>query len=326
MDLISEVIRAVRVGSANARLIRQTDRRGVRFPAFAGSGFHIVLRGTCWLITEDAEPVALRAGDIVLTSTGVEHGLHTSPGALENLPAVTMGPFPPADGPAEFEFLCGAYRLERGRVPQYLRALPDPLAVSPDYDRDPEMHTLVDLLAADVSERRLGGGATLPALLDLILVKVLRQWHDQHDAYGWPQTDDPAVAAALRRIHENPERPWTLAGLGAAVGLSRSVFTRRFTAVVGRPPMSYLTSWRLDRGAGLLRETDASLATIARRVGYSSEFAFSGAFRREYGMSPGRFRRPPETSRASVSGRPDDAPGSTSDSAGPGLRRPANIS
>jgi AraC-like DNA-binding protein len=73
--------------------------------------------------------------------------------------------------------------------------------------------------------------------------------------------------------------------------MPRTAFTRRFSAVVGQPPMSYLIGWRLDRGARLLRETDAPLATIARQVGYSTEFAFSGAFRREYGVSPSRFRR-----------------------------------
>ena len=79
--------------------------------------------------------------------------------------------------------------------------------------------------------------------------------------------------------------------LSDVVGLPRTVFTRRFTEGVGRPPMSYLTSWRLSLGARALRETDATLATIAREVGYSTEFAFSGAFTREYGVSPGRFRR-----------------------------------
>jgi AraC-like DNA-binding protein len=139
----------------------------------------------------------------------------------------------------------------------------------------------------------MGTGAALPALLDLILVDVLRQWHEQHSAAGWPNTDDPAIAAALREIHENPERQWTVSRLSEVAGMPRTAFTRRFTTVVGQPPMSYLISWRLSRGARLLRETDASLATIARQVGYSTEFAFAGAFRREYGVSPGRFRRTP---------------------------------
>jgi AraC-like DNA-binding protein len=293
MDLISEVIRTIRVGSADARLIRQSNFRGIRFPAFVGSGFHIILQGTWWLIAEDEEPTALAPGDVVLSSSGAQHGFNHVPCALEDLPPVVMGPIPPAPGPCDFEFLCGAYRLEHGRAPQYLRALPDLIAVTPDYDRNPEMRALVSLLGAAAPKTGMGAGATLPALLDLILVDVLRQWHEQHGAAGWTNTADPAIAAALREIHENPERQWTVSRLSEVAGMPRTAFTRRFTTVVGQPPMSYLINWRLSRGARLLRETDAPLATIARQVGYSTEFAFAGAFRREYGVPPGRFRRTP---------------------------------
>jgi AraC-like DNA-binding protein len=293
MDLMSEVIRAIRVGGVGSRVIRQSDRRGIRFDTFEGSGFHVILHGTCWLITADEDPVPLEPGDVVLSSSGAEHGLSQVPCALEDLPLAVMGPFPPAPGSFDFEFLSGAYRLDHGSAPQYLRALPDPIALSPDYERHPEIRTLIDLLRADVSGPRMGTGATLPAMLDLILVNVLRLWHEQQDTVGWPQTDDPAIGAALREIHDNPQLPWTVDRLSEVAGMPRAAFTRRFGTVVGRPPMSYLIGWRLGRGARLLRETDATLATIARQVGYSTEFAFSAAFRREYGVSPGRFRRTP---------------------------------
>jgi AraC-like DNA-binding protein len=120
---------------------------------------------------------------------------------------------------------------------------------------------------------------------------VLRQWHEQHGTA--PGTDDPAIAAALRQIHECPQHPWTIGGLSEVAGLARTAFTRRFSALVGQPPMSYLIGWRLGCGARLLRETNAPLATIARQVGYATEFAFSSAFRREYGVAPGRFRGTP---------------------------------
>ncbi|MEV4077247.1 cupin domain-containing protein [Nonomuraea fuscirosea] len=291
MDLLSEVIRTVRVGSATGRVIRQSGPTGIRFPAFDGSGIHILLRGSCWLITEDEEPVALRPGDVVLTSSGAAHGLSRVPHPLAGLPLVDMRPLPPAPGPFDFEFLCGCYQLQHGHAPQYLRVLPDLIAVSPDYAAHPELRALVELLKADRSGgAQMGAGATLPALLDLVLVHVLRQWHEQQGAAGWPDTHDPAIAAALREIHEHPEQPWTVERLSEVAGLPRTAFTRRFTTEVGRPPMSYLIGWRLSRGARLLRETDAPLSSIARQVGYANEFAFSGAFSREYGVSPGRFR------------------------------------
>ncbi|MFI6875461.1 AraC family transcriptional regulator [Streptomyces sp. NPDC050400] len=291
MDLISEVVRTIRVGNPGSRVIRQSGSQGVRFPAFDGTGFHIVLDGACWLITEDQEPVPLKPGDVVLVTSGATHGLNHVPCALGDLPAMVMERTPPAPGPFDFEFLCGVYRLEHARTPQYFRALPDLITVSPDYDRLPQLRALIDLLSADTAEAYLGTAATLPALLDLILVHSLRQWHEQYDTAGFPRTDDPEIAAALREIHARPQARWTVERLSKVAALPRAVFTRRFTAGVGKPPMSYLISWRLSQGARLLRETDATLATIAREVGYATEFAFSGAFTREYGVSPGRFRR-----------------------------------
>jgi AraC-like DNA-binding protein len=302
VDLISEVIRTVRAGSCVGSLIRQSGSRGIRFPAIAGSGLHVILRGACWLITEDGEPVALKPGDVVFVSSGAGHGLSRVPCALQDLPPAVMAPVPPAAGPFDFELACAAYWLANGQIPQYLRMLPDFITVSPDYGRHPEMRALTALLAADASAaqpQQLGTGATLPAVLDLILAHVLRQWHEQHDAAGWPESDDPAIAAALGQIHEDPRRQWTVARLSQAAGLPRTAFTRRFTAVTGQPPMRYVISWRLGQGARLLRETDAPLAAIARQVGYSTEFAFAGAFRREYGVSPGRFRRTPAPGIAS---------------------------
>jgi AraC-like DNA-binding protein len=295
VDLISEVIRTIRAGSCVGSLIRQSGSRGIRFPAIAGSGLHVILRGACWLITEDGEPTALKPGDVVFVSSGARHGLSRVPCALQDLPPARMAPVAPTPGPYDFECACAAYWLAPGQTPQYLRVLPDLITVSPDYGRHPEMRALTALLAADASaaQPQPGTGATLPAVLDLILAHVLRQWHEQHGAAGWPGPDDPAIAAALRQIHENPQRQWTVAGLSDAAGLPRTVFTRRFTAVAGQPPIRYLTSWRLGQGARLLRETDAPLAAIARQVGYSTEFAFATAFRRQYGVSPGRFRHAP---------------------------------
>lgn len=276
-------------------LVRQADEDLplVRFPTFAGTGFHILLRGSCWLISAN-EPVALAPGDIVFTSASVEHGLSSVPCALRDLPLVAMGPIPSSTEPFGFEFVCGAYRLnENGRAVRYLRALPSLFTVSPDYDHHPEMRALASLLHADRSQAQPGTEAALPALLDLILVYLLRRWQEQSGPAAWPATDDAAVTLALREIHENPQRQWTVQRLSATAGLPRTVFTRRFTTAVGQPPMRYLIGWRLSRGAQLLRETDAPLATIAGQVGYSTEFSFSAAFRREYGVSPGRFRRTP---------------------------------
>ena len=288
MDVISEAVGSVRTGTVHARRIHQSDSWGMRFPEFAGIGFHVVLHGSAWLITADGPPTRVNRGDIVLAPHGAEHGLsHAAVSALGRLPAPDAHP---VTGAADFEFLCGAYRLDRGRVHRFLRDLPAVIAVSPDYDADPDLRAVIDLLGTDVAATLTGGAATRAALVDLMLVHVLRRWQEQSGADDWPAAADPGIAAALREIHRHPQRQWTVRQLGEIAGMSRTAFTRRFHALVGTPPMTYLIGWRLSRGARLLRETGAPLAAVARRVGYSTEYAFANAFRREYGISPGRFR------------------------------------
>ncbi|WP_240196921.1 helix-turn-helix transcriptional regulator [Nonomuraea lactucae] len=107
---------------------------------------------------------------------------------------------------------------------------------------------------------------------------------------GYAALTDPVIATALHHIHHEPTRRWTVQDLGDTIGMSRTAFTRRFTSLVGQPPLAYLTWWRLNTGARLLQDTDAPLASIARQVGYTSEYAFTNAFRREFGTAPGRFR------------------------------------
>ena len=291
VDVLSEVIGSVRVGRAEARWIKQSGSWGMRYASFAGSGFHILLRGTGWLITAGGQPRELKPGDVVLAPLGAEHGLSHAPCRLGQLPPAIMSAEPPGSGPADVELLCGAYWLRYGPMPKYLGELPDVIAVSPEYERHPQLRSLTELLALEVSDPQLGAGATRSALLDLLLTHILRQWLEQNRDADRPEVNDPVVAAALREIHAGPDKPWTVQQLSEIAGLSRTAFTKRFTALVGRPPMAYLIGWRMVCAARLLRETNAPLAVIARQVGYSTEFAFAGAFRREYGISPGRFRQ-----------------------------------
>ena len=109
---------------------------------------------------------------------------------------------------------------------------------------------------------------------------------------GWAHAlRNPALRVALDAIQERPAEPWTVASLAREASLSRAAFARRFTALTGQPPLTYLTWWRMTIAARLLRTTDASLQTIAGRVGYSSEYAFSKAFKRELGLAPVHYRR-----------------------------------
>lgn len=253
-------------------------------------GFHVILHGAGWLITAAGSPVRLRPGDIVLAPHGAEHGLsHTASRTLDQL-GVMDAAGPPETGPADFDFVVGCYRLDQAHMHRFMRDLPRVIVISPDYDRDPQLRALIDVLAAEVTEDLPGGDAARPALVDLMLVHALRQVKEKDLAADWPEVTDPGIAAAVRQMHASPQRPWTVQQLGEVAGMSRTAFSRRFTALVGEPPMAYLIGRRLTRSARLLRETGTPLAAIARQVGYANEYAFSGAFRRKYGIAPGRFR------------------------------------
>ncbi|WP_035855521.1 AraC family transcriptional regulator [Cryptosporangium arvum] len=283
MDMITAAIDSVRSGRARARRITGSGAWKVRFPPIATLGFHVLLRGESWLIPADEDPVALRPGDMIFTAALTEHGLAHAPHRLDELPPFAFDHRPEPAGTADFEFLCGTYALE-GRPPALLRQLPGVVALSPDYDGNPGLRTLVDMLVAEYEAR--GPEAGRAALVDLLIVYALRHLQEQ----GVPLAVEPGIAEALHGIHERPEHPWTVRELSEVAGMSRTSFARRFAAAVGTSPMAYLTDWRLSTGARLLRQTGTPLAGIARRVGYATEFGFAAAFRRRYGVPPGRFR------------------------------------
>ena len=151
---------------------------------------------------------------------------------------------------------------------------------------------LVELLAAEAGCDGPGQEAYLDRLLDLLLIAVLRTWFDRDEnaPTWWHAEHDPVVGPALKLIYNNPAHPWTVANLAAAVGSSRAVFASRFTEQVGEPPIAFLTGWRLALAADLLRSSQATIAAVARKVGYSTPFALSSAFKRAYAVSPNTYR------------------------------------
>lgn len=170
-----------------------------------------------------------------------------------------------------------------------MNALPPALVVPERDARGPVM----DMVMAEVTKDDPGQQVVLDRLLDLALITTLRAWFARPEAQapGWYRAQsDPVVGTALRLLHDSPAHPWTVVSLAAKAGASRATLARRFTELVGEPPMSYLTSWRIASAADLLRDTDATVESIARQVGYANAFALSVAFKRLRGISPSRHR------------------------------------
>lgn len=274
---------------------------GLRFPAITGATFHVVLEGSCWLLSQDDEPRALGTGDIVFLRAGSAHALADDPaGELVDF-APRQGDVPSTIGQVRIEgpgqravLLCGAYRLGNARPHPLMRELPDVVHLPARSYRHKALHHLIDLIGDELYEPQPGRDGIVPALVDAMLLYILRTWIDQpaDTERGWAAAlTDPVVGAALQDIHARPARDWTVADLAARGGMSRSAFAHRFTALVGEPPLSYLTWWRMTLAGRLLHESDAPLSAVAQQVGYTSEFAFAKAFKRQYGQAPGRYRR-----------------------------------
>ncbi|MCZ4557484.1 AraC-like DNA-binding protein [Rhodococcus sp. PvR044] len=306
MDILTEALASMRTGHPSSV---RTDGRapwGLRLPPVAGAGFHVVLHGTCWLVPlEDAphlEPVALSPGDVIFLRDGRGHILadHPStPAAVETaeqfqpgspIGTVSVG----GDGPRT-SLLCGNYHLDQRRPHPLVRQLPEVVHLPSGHGRHPELSAAVQLLGAELDNPRVGSDGIVPALIDSLLLYILRAWLEAQpgaDAEGWAAAlADRAVAPALAAIHDDPAAAWSVESLADRAGLSRAAFARRFTALVGEPPMAYLTRWRMTTAARVLRESDAPLSAVAARAGYGSEFAFAKAFKRAYGLAPGSYRR-----------------------------------
>ncbi len=202
----------------------------------------------------------------------------------------------PDDGRGATTLIVGAYPV-RGEISRrLLDALPVVLRVDEGGTGDP----VLDHLAAEVAIDTPGQQVVLDRLLDWMLVCTLREWFDRpggEPPAWWAAQRDPVVGDALRLLHAEPAAPWTVAALAERTGVSRSTLAKRFADLVGEPPLTYLTRWRMTLAADLLVERKAAtIADIARTVGYSDPFGFSAAFKRVRGVNPSEFRRTVTTS------------------------------
>ena len=267
-----------------------------------------VVRGDAWVVPETpGDSVRLGSGDVAITrgpdpytfaddpatppQVVIHPGEHcTTPDGQDLAQAMDLGVRTWGNSPeGSTVMLIGAYQM-RGEIGErLLAALPPQLVLHEDVWSSP----LVPLLADEIVKDEPGHEAVLDRLLDLLLIAVLRAWFSRPEAEApaWYRAhDDPVAGRALRMMHNNPDHPWTVAALAAEIGVSRAALARRFTDLVGEPPMSYLTGWRLTLAADLLREPDATVGAVARQVGYASPFALSTAFKRVRGVSPRQHR------------------------------------
>ena len=303
MDALSDALVVMRSGRPHSARRDLGEPWRLGFPTTPAAGFHVVLEGRGWVRVATGAAIPLSAGDVVLVPHGDRHELFSSPDA----PLVELS-FDELDGrdrptetragpgPADARLLCGGYLFDRSRMHPLLAELPEVIHLPASLIRHSSLRILIETLAQELAEPQPGRDVALASLLEVLLLFLLRSWYADrgsrslHGRWG-AALSDPVVAAGLDAIHAQPAQPWTVATLAAHSGMSRASFASRFTDLVGHPPLGYLTWWRMTLAAKYLRDEDAALAVIARRVGYTSEFAFSRAFKRDFGLSPGGYRR-----------------------------------
>ncbi|MEU7060646.1 AraC family transcriptional regulator [Streptomyces sp. NPDC046197] len=280
---------------------------GVRIEDHAPLMVMLVVRGDAWIMPDDGEGVRLTAGDLAIARGPDPYTCADDPRTAPQALILPGGECRYPDGRSlngsmdlgvrtwgdrldgSTVLLIGTYLMRgeiRGRL---LDALPPLLTLGSDVWECP----LTSLPTGEIVRDEPGQEVVLDRLLDLLVIAALRAWFARPDAEppGWYRAlADPVVGRALRLIQDDPAHPWTVAELAAKAGVSRAALARRFTELVGRPPMAHLTGWRLALAADRLRDTDDTIAVIARQVGYGSAFALSNAFKREYGVSPQEHR------------------------------------
>ena len=263
--------------------------------------FHVVASGTCWVATAGGDKYWASAGDVIVLPYGDQHQMC----GLEDAEVVPIAAFMPAqpwsampvlrhgEGGSQTDVVCGYLHSEDPLFDPALRALPSIFVVRPTGAAAQWVQANIAYALQQTSPSPSGTGGMHARLSELLLIEVLRLHLASAPAAerGWAAAlRDPVLAPALAALHRRPEHKWTVPELAQSSTVSRSLLDARFREVLGRSPIRYLTDWRMHVAQNLLATTDLSVLSIARRVGYEAEEAFSRAFKRTRGTSPSNWR------------------------------------
>jgi AraC-like DNA-binding protein len=297
VDPLAEIITLLKPRAVFSKGISGAGRWGVRYSAFGQPSFCAVLEGSCLLAVDGEDTVTLEAGDFVLlpatpgfTMTSLEKTKPVFVDAKSKSKSAARGEVRHGrpGGRPDVRLLGGYFEFDSPDAALLVSLLPALLHVR----GIPRLTTLVSLVAEESATHRPGRELVLARLVELLLVEALRSKPGDDAPPGLLRgLADARLATAMRHMHGNPARSWTVDQLARKVALSRSAFFERFTRAVGLPPMEYLLAWRMAVAKDLLGREDIALAEVAERVGYGSASTFSTAFSRYVGQPPSRFTR-----------------------------------
>lgn len=297
-DALSDILRMVHLKACIYFVKDMSPPWGMDIPVAANGPLHMVLKGCCVLRCNGQE-ITLEEGDAILLPHGTTHQMLDSPSSIPEPGAEVMtrlmNEVDAEAAPGSTRMLCGHFEWDETFDHPFFRELPELIVLrrvlaNGNADR---FRSVVDLITTETNGVAPGGSAIADRLGEVLMISMLRTWLTQQQSEkGIVATlADPRLSRALQHIHKSPDKEVDLKTLAQIAGMSRTSFAVRFREVMGMPPASYLTEWRMLKARKLLLQTELSTTDIVNRVGYGSDAAFLRAFKRRFGETPGKLRR-----------------------------------
>lgn len=297
VDLLSRMLDLLRLHGELVFSAELASPWALRF-APGSAYFFVVLEGSLTAQAVDAPPVTAVAGDLVMLARGTGYILGDGGDAIavdaanlmrEQFTAERLGLRHGGDG-AQTRIIAGAFHFASTAAPWVVSALPAVIHIAKSGGQtDGWLEGLAYFMMMEAEVAHPGSSVMISRLIDVLVIRVIRTWAQTKNAgdTGWlGALADPRISRALKTIHDEPFRKWSVADLANAAGMSRSSFAERFSSLVKEAPLSYQTRWRLTLAHGLLSQANARVGDVARQVGYDSDAAFSRAFKTQFGIPP----------------------------------------
>ncbi len=302
-DPLASIVALLRPQTVLSKVISGAGQWAVQYPDYGHPSFALMLKGSCWLQVDGGHTFLFEEGDYVLLPATPGFKMGSDLDALEN-PAMRLAQTDPVEevrhgqqaDEATVKLLGGFFLFDPTNASLLSGLLPTVVHIKPSDPGAERLAWIADAIGQESAASRPGGDAVLTRLVEIMLIEALR-WRPPPDGHLAAASGllagvaDSRMSAALRLIHEDVARRWTIQDLAGRIGMSRAAFAARFMQVLGVPPMEYVLRWRMTLAKEMLWHQRLSLGEVAHAIGYQSASAFSAAFSRTVGVSPSSFAR-----------------------------------